>query len=511
MAARKLTHQLNERRKILNNQDQSTQTGGTFGNKGNFLLVMIMILGVFVAILNETLLNVALSKIMADLGITPSTAQWLSTGYLLVIGVLIPVTAYLIQRFTTRSLFLGAMSLFTMGTFIAAISPGIEFLLIGRLLQAAGTGLLFPLLTNVVFSIVPFEKRGSAMGTIGIVITFAPAIGPTLSGIIVEHFSWRVLFYGVLPIALFVILFAYAKLKNVTETTNPKVDVVSLLFSTLGFGGIVYGFSSSGEGHGGWSSNDVLIPISIGVVSLVLFTWRQLTISEPLLDLRTFKYNIFRMSTIIMMIVMMAMFSAMMLLPIFLQNALGYSPLEAGLIMLPGGIVMGIMSPITGRLFDKFGAKWLALIGLGLIANTLWQFAFITLTTPYITIMIFNTLLMLGISMVMMPIMTNALNELPPPLYPHGTAIISTLQQVAGAVGTALLVSIMTNSSARFMEDTLIKEDGATLQILAMIAGMKSAFLLAFGLVGIAWIVSFFIKRAVPQDHARKTEQDAAN
>nr|WP_245802002.1 DHA2 family efflux MFS transporter permease subunit [Fictibacillus arsenicus] len=495
----------------MKNQNQSTETGGTFGSKANFLLVMIMILGVFVAILNETLLNVALTKIMADFGIEPSTAQWLSTGYLLVIGVLIPVTAYLIQRFTTRSLFLGAMSLFTLGTFIAAISPGIEFLILGRLLQASGTGLLFPLLTNVVFSVVPFEKRGSAMGTIGIVITFAPAIGPTLSGIIVEHFSWRVLFYGVLPIALLVIVFAYAKLKNVTETTNPKVDLISLLLSTLGFGGIVYGFSSSGEGHGGWSSNDVLIPIAIGVVSLVLFTWRQLTISEPLLNLRTFKYSIFRMSTLIMMIVMMAMFSAMMLLPIFLQNALGYSPLKAGLIMLPGGIVMGIMSPITGRLFDKFGAKWLALIGLGLIANTLWQFALIDLTTPYITIMIFNTLLMLGISMVMMPIMTNALNELPPPLYPHGTAIISTLQQVAGAVGTALLVSIMTNRSARFLESEGMKEDGVTMQILAMIAGMKSAFLLAFGLVAIAWIVSLFIKRAVPQAHSMPVKENAVN
>lgn len=495
----------------MKNQNESAQNEGTFGSRGNFLLVMIMILGVFVAILNETLLNVALTKIMDDFGIEPSTAQWLTTGYLLVIGVLIPVTAYLIQRFTTRTLFLGAMVLFTLGTFVAAISPGIEMLLFGRLLQAAGTGLLFPLLTNVVFSIVPIEKRGSAMGTIGIVITFAPAIGPTLSGIIVEHFSWRVLFYGVLPIALLVILFAFVKLKNVTETSSPKIDPLSLLLSTLGFGGIVYGFSSSGEGQGGWSSYEVLIPLAIGVVSLALFTWRQLTISQPLLDLRTFKYNIFRMSTLIMMIIMMAMFSAMMLLPIFLQNALGYSPLKAGLVMLPGGIVMGIMSPITGRLFDKFGAKWLALIGLGLVANTLWQFAFITVSTSYSTIMIFNTLLMLGISMVMMPIMTNALNELPPPLYPHGTAIISTLQQVAGAVGTALLVSIMTNGSTRFMENTLIKEDSATLQILAMISGMKSAFLFAFGLVAIAWIVSLFIKRAVPEEKSLKMKQGAVN
>ncbi|WP_224725913.1 MDR family MFS transporter [Paenibacillus vietnamensis] len=477
---------------------QSRESGGTFGGKGNFLVIMVMILGVFVAILNETLLNVALTKIMEDIGISPSTAQWLSTGYLLVIGVLIPVTAYLIQRFTTRTLFLSAMVLFTFGTLLAAVAPGFAFLLIGRVLQASGTGLLFPLLTNVVFAMVPIEKRGSAMGTIGIVITFAPAIGPTLSGIIVEHFSWRVLFYSVLPIALFVIAFAAVKLKNVTETTNPRIDVLSLILSTCGFGGIVFGFSSAGEGHGGWASATVLVPMAIGIVSLLLFTWRQLSIAEPLLELRAFKYRVFRLSTFIMMIVMMSMFSAMMLLPIFLQNALDYTPLEAGFVMLPGGIMMGIMSPITGRLFDKFGAKWLAVVGLALMGNTLWQFAHITPDTSYMLIMILNTLLMLGISMLMMPVMTNALNELPPPLYAHGTAIISTLQQVSGAVGTALLVAIMTSGSARYLETAGAGGDAATVQIMAMVAGMKNAFLLAFGLVVIAWLASFLLKRAVP-------------
>ncbi|MFD0679363.1 MULTISPECIES: MDR family MFS transporter [unclassified Paenibacillus] len=484
----------------MENHTKLKANGGTFGSRDHFLVVMVMILGVFVAILNETLLNVALSKIMDDIGILPSTAQWLTTGYLLVIGVLIPVTAFLIQRYTTRGLFLAAMGLFTAGTLIAAIAPGFAVLLTGRMLQAAGTGLLFPLLTNVVFSIVAIDKRGSAMGTIGIVITFAPAIGPTLSGIIVEHYSWRVLFYSVLPVALFVILFALVKLKNVTETTNPKIDLLSLLLSTIGFGGIVYGFSNAGDGHGGWSSNRVLIPIVVGVISIGLFTWRQLRMSQPLLDLRAFKYNVFRMSTLIMMIVMMAMFSAMMLLPIFLQNALNYSPLKAGLVMLPGGIVMGIMSPITGRLFDKFGAKWLAIIGLALMANSLWQFAFINLATSYSMIVVLNTVLMLGISMLMMPVMTNALNELPPPLYPHGTAIISTLQQVAGAVGTALLVTIMTNSSKRFIEAAAGMKDESGLQILGMMAGMKSAFLLAFFLVALAWIVSFFLKAAVPPE-----------
>lgn len=327
-------------------------------------------------------------------------------------------------------------------------------------------------------------------------ITFAPAIGPTLSGIIIEHFSWRVLFYSVLPIALFVISFAYFKLTNVTKTSKPRIDLLSMLLSTIGFGGIVFGFSSAGEGHGSWSSPNVLFPAIAGGISLILFVWRQLTIKEPLLDLRTFTHRIFSLSTPIMMIVMMAMFSAMLLLPMFLQEALQYTPLEAGLVMLPGGILMGIMSPITGRLFDRFGAKWLSIIGLVLIANTLWQFSGLTPETPYAAIMVLNTLLMLGISMMMMPVMTNALNSLPPKLYTHGTAILSTLQQVSGAIGTALLVTVMTTRSARFMAETGAAADDPVAGMAAMMAGMKSAFLIAFALVAVALVLTFLLKRA---------------
>lgn len=482
----------------MNKERQGSGDGSTFGSRSNFVVVMVMILGVFVAILNETLLNVALPKIMEDIDVAPSKAQWLSTGYLLVIGVLIPMTAYLMQRFTTRGLFLTAMGLFASGTLVAALAPGFELLLLGRVLQASGTGLLFPLLTNVVFSIVALEKRGSAMGTIGIVITFAPAIGPTLSGMIVEHFSWRVLFYGVIPIALFVMGFAYMKLKNVTETSKPRIDLLSLLLSTLGFGGLVFGASSAGEGHGSLLSAEVLIPVAVGAVSLFLFVFRQLRLQQPLLELRAFKYRIFSLSTPIMMVVMMAMFSAMMLLPLFLQNALGYTPLEAGLVMLPGGILMGIMSPINGRLFDRFGAKWLCIIGLGLIGHTLIQFAFMTPSTNYSFIMLLNTLLMLGISMMMMPVMTNALNSLPPRLYAHGTAIISTLQQVSGAIGTALLVTVMSVSSERYMEGKDLMDPAV--QLSGMMTGMKNAFLIAFLLIVAAFIASFLLKRAARQE-----------
>lgn len=475
------------------------QEESAFGSKGNRLIVLVMVLGVFVAILNETLLNVALTPIMNDLGIPPSTAQWLTTGYLLVIAVLIPATALFIQRFTTRALFLSAMGMFAAGTLVAAISPGFAVLFAGRLIQAAGTGLLFPLLTNVVLAIVPFHKRGAAMGMIGIVITFAPAIGPTLSGLIVAHYSWRVLFISVLPIAAFVMAFAYLRLKNVTESGKRKADPLSMLLSTLGFGGIVYGFSSAGEDHGGWSDPGVLWPIAAGACALIWFCLRQLRMRQPMLDLRTFQFGMFRLSVMIMMIVMMAMFSTMMLVPIFLQNALGYTPLHAGLAMLPGGVVMGIMSPITGRLFDRYGARWLAVTGLTLMAVTLCGFGFMKPSISYLTITVLNTLFMLGISMLMMPIMTNGLNGLPRRLYPHGTAISGTLQQVGGAIGMALLVTVMTTGSSRFAANEAGLVPVSELQTLAMTAGMKQAFLLAFGFVVIALLTALlFLKRSVP-------------
>ncbi|WP_141502973.1 MDR family MFS transporter [Paenibacillus luteus] len=472
---------------------------GIFGGKRNGLIVIVMILGVFVAIMNETLLNVALTPIMNDLGITANTAQWLSTGYLLVIGVLIPATAFLIKRFTTRDLFLSAMVVFTTGTLVAAIAPSFVVLFVGRLIQAAGTGLLFPLLTNVVLALVPHHKRGTAMGTIGIVITFAPAIGPTLSGFIVTHYNWRVLFYSILPIAIAIIIFAYFSLKNITESRNHKFDLLSILLSTLGFGGVVYGFSSAGEGHGGWTEPMTIFSIVTGCIALGIFCWRQLTMKEPMLDLRAFQYRIYRISVIISAIVNMALFASMMLVPIFLQNAFGYTSLKAGLVMLPGGIIMGIMSPVTGRLFDKFGAKWLVLIGLTLMASTLLGFAFMTVSTAYSMVTTLNALFMLGISMLMMPVMTNGLNELPKSLYPHGTAISGTLQQVGGAIGMALLVTVMTTSSNNF----LVKNTGTmtilNLEVFAMTEGMKHAFLLAFALVIIAlFLAVMFLKRSIP-------------
>jgi len=311
-------------------------------------IVAALIIGAFVAILNETLLNIAFPDLMIEFGVSTATVQWLATVYMLVIGILVPVTALLQGWFTTRQMFLSAMLLFLAGTVLCGVAPAFEVLLIGRIIQALGTGLMFPVMMNTILVIFPPEKRGGAMGMIGLVIMFGPAIGPTLSGLIVDSLSWRWLFYLIVPLAVFSILFAAAFLKNVSDITRPKVDLMSILLSTVAFGGIVYGFSKAGDLS--WSSPEVYGTVIAGAAALILFVWRQLVMDEPVLDMRTFKYPMFTIVTVLLLILMMTLFSTMIMLPLFMQSALLFTAFKAGLVLMPGGVINGIMAPVSGKL-----------------------------------------------------------------------------------------------------------------------------------------------------------------
>lgn len=447
------------------------------------LLVAVILAGAFVVILNQTLLNTAIPKIMVDLKISASTAQWLTTGFMLTNGVMIPVTAFLIEKFSTRKLFITAMSLFSAGTLIAAFAPNFPFLLTARIVQAAGAGLMIPLMQTIFLLVFPVEKRGAAMGMVGLVIAFAPAIGPTLSGWIVESHSWRVLFYMVFPIAVLDVIFSIFALKNVTKLSNPKIDYLSIVLSSFGFGGLLYGFSSAGN-HG-WSSTQVLVALIVGGVAVSLFVWRQLVLKRPMLEFRVFKNKIYALTVFIGMVVMVSMIGVELLLPLYMQNARGYTPLQSGLLLLPGAVVMGIMSPITGRIFDKIGARPLAIIGLAIVAIMTFLFSNMTSSTSYEYMMIIYALRMFGISLVMMPVQTAGLNQLPNKLIPHGTAMTSTLRQVASSIGTAILITIMTNQTRHAISQHLSHP---------MIHGVSVSFMVASGLALFALILSFFIK-----------------
>ncbi len=492
----------------------STETNSV-QKKPPYGMIAILFIGAFVAILNETLLNVALPAIMEEFDVNATAVQWLSTGYMLINGILIPASAYFIQRFSDKRLFITAMLLFTLGTLLASLAPAFSVLLGARMVQAAGSAIMMPLLMNVMLTAFPVEKRGAAMGMFGLVMITAPAIGPTLSGWLIEHYSWRMLFDIVLPIAVITLIFAVIKLKDVTAQRKIKLDFVSLVLSSIGFGGLLYGFSSAGEK--GWDSPYVYGTIIIGAIALITFVLRQFRTDEPMLEFRVYKYPMFALSSIISIVISVAMFSSMILLPIYVQTIRGITPLDSGLLMLPGAIVMGIMSPITGKLFDKYGARVLAVIGLSITVVTSYFFSKIGLDTAYSTLVLLYTFRMFGMSMVMMPVMTNGLNQLPAINNPHGTAINNTLQQVSGAIGSALLITVMQNRTKAEAEDLAAKAmanmDASTAQNTAefkqqimntaMLHGINFTFIVSTWIAVLALILAFFIKRVKPsyQNH----------
>ncbi|MEC1580081.1 DHA2 family efflux MFS transporter permease subunit [Bacillus subtilis] len=461
-----------------------------------------MILGAFLATLNQTIMSVATPELMVDFDISATTAQWLTTGYMLVNGILIPITAYFMQRFTTRQLFQSSMFIFLAGTIVSAIGTNFPVLLTGRMIQAAGAGIIMPLLMNVILTLFPPNKRGAAMGMVGFAIIFAPAIGPTIAGYILENYDWELMFYGMVPLAVLVIILGYIYLKNVSEQIKIKADFLSVILSTIAFGSLLYGFSEAGSE--GWSSSEVLVPIALGAITLGLFTWRQLSSQNPLLDLRVFKYNMFSLTTIINIAVTMVMYADMMLLPLYLQSARGYTALESGLLLLPGALVMGFLMPITGKLFDRFGAKWLSIIGLIITIATTIGFINLTDSTSYTYLLLMSTGRRIGMALMLMPIQTAGLNQLPSSLNAHGTAISNTIRQVAGAVGTSLLVTVMTNrTETHFKEMMSTGESRVTSENMileATIQGINDAYVVIIGIAVMGLLLSFFIKR-VKQSH----------
>ncbi|CQR55615.1 Lincomycin resistance protein LmrB [Paenibacillus riograndensis SBR5] len=464
------------------------------------ILISLLLAG-FIGMFSETALNVALSDLMKVLDITPATAQWLTTAYLLTLGILVPISGLLLQWFSTRQLFIAALSFSILGTFLAAMSPNFEFLLIARVVQAMGTALLLPLMFNTILVIIPAEKRGAAMGLIGLVIMVAPAIGPTIAGLLIESLSWHWIFWLSLPFLVIALISGIFFMQNVTEVTKPKIDVLSIVLSSVGFGGVVFGFSSAGEAEG-WGSPKVIIAIAIGVVALVLFVIRQMTMKQPMINLRAFKFPMFVVGVLMVFICMMVILSSMLILPMYLQQGQGYSAFKAGLLLLPGGIINGLMSPIMGRLFDKYGPKWLVIPGLIIVAVSLWFFSSITATSTVVFVIVLHSALMVGVSMIFMPAQTNGINQLPMELYPDGTAIMNTLQQVAGAIGTALAVSIMTAGSKSYMESVSNPSDPANL-LPAFTQGVQNAFVFGMAMAIIGLVVAFFLKRVIVQHKAQ--------
>ncbi|EOB8765478.1 DHA2 family efflux MFS transporter permease subunit [Staphylococcus aureus] len=416
-------------------------------SRGKILAALLF--GMFIAILNQTLLNVALPKINTEFNISASTGQWLMTGFMLVNGILIPITAYLFNKYSYRKLFLVALVLFTIGSLICAISMNFPIMMVGRVLQAIGAGVLMPLGSIVIITIYPPEKRGAAMGTMGIAMILAPAIGPTLSGYIVQNYHWNVMFYGMFIIGIIAILIGFVWFKLYQYTTNPKADIPGIIFSTIGFGALLYGFSEAG--NKGWGSVEIETMFAIGIIFIILFVIRELRMKSPMLNLEVLKFPTFTLTTIINMVVMLSLYGGMILLPIYLQNLRGFSALDSGLLLLPGSLIMGLLGPFAGKLLDTIGLKPLAIFGIAVMTYATWELTKLNMDTPYMTIMGIYVLRSFGMAFIMMPMVTAAINALPGRLASHGNAFLNTMRQLAGSIGTAILVTVMTTQTTQHL------------------------------------------------------------
>ena len=517
----------------VNEKIKNQQSDFIFGKgitRGKILAAMLF--GMFIAILNQTLLNVALPKINTEFNISASTGQWLMTGFMLVNGILIPISAFLFNKYSYRKLFIIGLVLFTIGSLICAISMNFPVMMSGRILQAIGAGILMPLGSNVIVTIFPPEKRGVAMGTMGIAMILAPAIGPTLSGYIVQNYDWNLMFYGMFFIGLVAIAVGFFWFRLYQRTTNPKADVPGIIYSTIGFGALLYGFSEAG--NKGWGSTEIVSMFIIGIIFIALFVIRELRMKAPMLNLEVLKYPTYTLTTVINMIVMMSLYGGMILLPIYLQNLRGFSALDSGLLMLPGALVMGALGPIAGKLLDTIGIKPLAIFGIGVMTYATWELTKLNMDTPYLSIMGIYVLRSFGMAFIMMPIMTAGMNALPARLISHGNAFVNTMRQLAGSIGTAILVTVMTtqttNHVAAFGEELdktnpMVQdhmrelaqqfggEQGAMKVLLqyvnklASVEGINDAFIIATIISLVALILSFFLQSKKKQMYQQQNQE----
>ena len=466
----------------------------------NRRVINLLLISSFVVILNETIMSVAIPPLMVSLGVTAAAAQWVTTAFLLTMAIVIPMTGFLIQRVPTRTAFLMAMSLFSIGTMAAAAAPGLEFLVVARVIQASGTAIMMPLLMTTVMTLVPPESRGKSMGDIMMVISVAPAIGPVLSGLILNYLHWRWLFIVVLPIALVALWLGWRHIENVTTPRKAPLDAASVVLSVFAFGGSVYGISLLGvppvPGQPTW-----WVPLSVGVVAMIVFVLRQLSLQRKdaaLLDLRVFASRNFCVCLLLMMILMLTLFGTIILLPIYLQNVLGLGTLVTGLLLCPGALLMGRLGQKVGGWYDRIGPTKLVIPGIAIVTAVLWAMTLLGTGSRIEYILIGHIVMSIGFALLFTPLFTASLSSVPPQLYSHGSAVLGSFQQVAGAAGVALFVAIMTAQQAELAASGVAAGE-------ALAGGIRAAFLA--GAVGaiVAVACAFLVRKpdapALPAAH----------
>ncbi|WP_295652916.1 MDR family MFS transporter [uncultured Dietzia sp.] len=470
--------------------DPAPHAPATLPRKQLIGIIGALALGAFLMILNETVLTVALPSIMADYGVSAAAGQWLTTGFLLTMAVVIPTTGFLLQRFPLRGLFAFALTSFIVGLLLAVVAPTFAVLLVARILQAVGTAIVLPLLMTTTLTLVPLQHRGMVMGLNSIVISVGPAIGPTVSGVIVNALSWHWIFAAMLPLAIVILVLGALFIKVPSATRKVPVDAASVILSALAFGGLVYAISIFGDVLD--SPALPLVSAAIGLAALALFVDRQIRLArtgKELLNLRPFTNRTFSLSVAMIMIAMGTLIGTVVILPIFLQNGSGLSTLTIGMMLLPGGLIQVVIGPIFGRVFDRHGPRPVLIPGALLLAAGQWLFTTIDPDTALGLIIAFHTIFSVGLAMLMTGLLSAALSEVPLKLYSHGSAIFNTGQQLGGAIGTTIFVTVMSAIAAGETEAGSALVDG-------LFDGAHVAFLIGGILASLGVVFALFIKAA---------------
>lgn len=414
-------------------------------SKSQFRMMAVLLSGAFLAVLNATLLTPALPTIMGDLAVSSTTVQWLTSGYALTEAVVIPLAAYLMGRFSTRRLFIGGLALFGCGSLVAALAPAFPVLLAGRVMQAAATGFVMPMVFSIVLLMIPREKRGSAMGIVGLIIGFAPTIGPSLSGVLVDTVGWRAIFGIVTVLAFVIVALAAKELKPFGQFRRTRFDALSVMLSTAGLVSLLYGLSSIS------STQNIGVTCGLIVAGLAIigvYAYRQLHLDEPMLRIDILKTPQYRTVVIIIALFQAALIGMETIMPLYIQGVLGHSATVSGMTLLPGAVIGAFTGLLAGRLFDRHGARRPVLLGATVIAIGLVGFVSFRVDSPIVLVAVIYATLAVGIQFTMTPVNTWGVNSLPNDLIAHGNALANTGRQVAGAMATALFTTVMTSVTA---------------------------------------------------------------
>lgn len=417
----------------------------TLTGRRRFWFIFTLLTGTWTMSISQSSLSTVYPTFMRDFGISASTVQWLTTGFMLTMVVMMPISPWLLNNIGFKKLFLAVLILFDVGSIIIYFAPDFTIMMIGRLIKAAAVGVLFPSYQSILLTITPEEKRGSTMGVVGLVMGSALASGPIISGVVLKFTDWHGLFAVFITVATILILLSFFTIKDVLVNKPSKLDLISIV-TLLGFAGILYVVNEIGKPNVNWTFGWLLLAIS--VLAVAYFVYRQFHLTTPLLELRVLKTFNYDLAIFLTAISYVALIVVTIIFPLYYQGVLKVSPFVSGMSLVPGAVFLSILNPLTGRLAEKIGYKHIMLFGMGMIVVGWLILAVVNAKLNLLTMILIAALIEGGNAFVMMPAVTLGANSLPNDLITHGTAVITTVRQILGSAGVAITTLVLSNVTA---------------------------------------------------------------